>query len=127
MSELSGEEIEKAIERVKGIRSHHSCCVLLKEDECDYIFNLFRSSAQELLKLWERIENAKAKAYFCPSDCKYLSISEALQNEIKSKPHHICLVFKRKVYHGNSHPKIYRYHECFNIAKTISKAIEEGK
>lgn len=49
---------------------------------------------------------------FCPDDCKYLSINEKDQNKFAIKPPHICLLFKRKLFHGQYHPKLLRCTEC---------------
>lgn len=50
---------------------------------------------------------------YCDDDCEYLSITEEEQNNMEVKPFHICLFYSERLYHGDSHPCLYRTKECY--------------
>ena len=53
---------------------------------------------------------------FCEDICRFLSITEQRQDQeyekTKKRPYHICLRYKKNVYHFLMHPKLYRLDEC---------------
>jgi len=55
--------------------------------------------------------------YFCPENCKDLSVTEEEQNKQKIKEKHKCKKYKSIVYHGGRHPL---YIGALNVSKKMS-------
>ena len=55
--------------------------------------------------------------YFCPEDCPYLDPNEEEQEEMsggdnRKKIPHMCLKYRKRVYHGGFHSSLMVLNEC---------------
>ena len=59
---------------------------------------------------WAKKENWWKIGYFCIENCKYLRPTEYEQT--KNKEPHICVKYKKQVFHMKHHPLLIRVEGC---------------
>lgn len=68
---------------------------------------------------------------YCPRDCKYLSLTEKRQRELKNltgmDSHHFCKKYNVRLYHMLAHPDLYKCSECYRDMNYIDVTFSAGE